>query len=303
MKHMSLIVVAALVLVANASAQSGGTTQSHLSVVSEHQQTPTRGVTHLDLAVPIQERIVRGAPYSAETVSESVQALTDGNRIVRRNATRVYRDSEGRTRVERLNPAGAVSSVSISDPVSGETLMLNPETRTAMRSTVIVISHGGGATLGATTAGEVTSVQLKTVGESAEMRQKTQHLKQAELTARAEAESVVVYGGVISHVSEGKTTREELGQQTIEGVLANGTRTTTVIEAGAMGNEQPIQIVSEQWYSPDLKTLVLTRHSDPRSGENTFRLTNIVRSEPDRSLFTLPPDYTIKESPIRRESR
>jgi len=153
-------------------------------------------------------------------------------------------------------------------------------------------------------AGEATAVEEKAQQlQQLEITARAQAEKQAQLTARAQAESVVVYGGEISHVSEGKTTREELGQQTIEGVLANGTRTTTVIEAGAMGNEQPIQIVSEQWYSPDLKTLVLTRHSDPRNGETTFRLTNIARAEPDRSLFTLPADYTVKESPIRRESR
>ena len=96
-------------------------------------------------------------------------------------------------------------------------------------------------------------------------------------------------------------TREDLGRQTIEGVSATGTRTTWTIPAGAIGNLQPIKIVSEQWLSPDLQVLVLTRHSDPRTGENTYRLQNIVRAEPDRSLFTVPADYTLKESGIRKE--
>ena len=82
--------------------------------------------------------------------------------------------------------------------------------------------------------------------------------------------------------------------------MATGTRTTTVIPAGAIGNEQPIRIVSEQWFSPDLELLVLTRHSDPRTGDTTYRLTNIVRGDPDRSLFEVPADYTVKESGIRR---
>src|SRR5262249_9476243 len=87
--------------------------------------------------------------------------------------------------------------------------------------------------------------------------------------------------------------REDLGQQTIEGVVATGTRLTTTIPAGAIGNEQPIKIVSEQWMSPDLKVIVLTKHSDPRTGDTTYRMLNIARSEQARSLFEVPPDYTV----------
>ena len=97
----------------------------------------------------------------------------------------------------------------------------------------------------------------------------------------------------------GSMTRENLGQQNIEGVNATGTRTTSTIAAGAIGNLQPIQVVSEQWFSPDLQVLVMTRHNDPRSGETTYRLQSIVRADPDRSLFTVPPDYTLRESKIR----
>ena len=95
------------------------------------------------------------------------------------------------------------------------------------------------------------------------------------------------------------TTVEQLGKQTIEGVEAEGTRATTTIPAGEIGNERPIVITSERWYSPELQTVVMTRRSDPRQGETTYRLTNINRSEPPRSLFEVPADYTIKESPAR----
>lgn len=89
--------------------------------------------------------------------------------------------------------------------------------------------------------------------------------------------------------------RESLGKQTIEGVEAEGTRTTVTIPAGAIGNERPIQMVSERWYSPELQTVVMTKHSDPRFGETTYRLTNINRSEPAHALFEVPADFTIKE--------
>jgi hypothetical protein len=90
---------------------------------------------------------------------------------------------------------------------------------------------------------------------------------------------------------------EKLGTQTVEGVSAEGQKITHTIPAGAVGNEQPIDIVDERWYSPELQTVVMTRHSDPRSGETVFRLTNINRSEPARTLFEVPSDYTVREVP------
>ncbi len=91
--------------------------------------------------------------------------------------------------------------------------------------------------------------------------------------------------------------KEQLGKQNIEGVEAEGTRTTVTIPAGEIGNERAIEIVSERWYSPELQLVVMTRHSDPRSGETTYKLTNINRAEPAKSLFEVPSDYTIKEGP------
>ena len=93
----------------------------------------------------------------------------------------------------------------------------------------------------------------------------------------------------------GKT--ESLGKQIVEGVAAEGTRNTTTIPAGEIGNERPLEIVFERWYSPELQTVVMTRHSDPRFGETVYRLTNINRDEPARSLFEVPADYTVKEAP------
>ena len=88
---------------------------------------------------------------------------------------------------------------------------------------------------------------------------------------------------------------ESLGTQTIEGVLAEGTRSTITIGAGQIGNERPIEIVSERWFSPELKTLVLSKQSDPRFGETTYRLSNIVLGNPEASLFEVPADFQIVE--------
>ncbi len=97
--------------------------------------------------------------------------------------------------------------------------------------------------------------------------------------------------------------RESLGTQTMEGVSAEGERRTSTIEAGAIGNDRPIQIVSEGWYSPDLQVEVMTKHSDPRTGEEVMRLANINRAEPDPSLFAAPVGYQLIEGPAGRGGR
>ena len=101
---------------------------------------------------------------------------------------------------------------------------------------------------------------------------------------------------VEKHVSisdAGQANTEELGTETMEGLLVTGVRTTRTIPAGEIGNERAITIVTEVWTSPDLKTVIYNKRTDPRMGEQTFRLTNIVRAEPSPSLFTVPADFKI----------
>ena len=261
----------------------------------------------------VETRVTRGKPYSGEAVTEFIQTLGDGNRIVRRSTARMSRDSEGRTRREEVSENGAPekNSVVITDPVAGTSLILNAETRTAIKSPAMFARvQGAGATARAVLMPQARG-QVEGVPPKVDFEVIT--IPGPEARAKAEAGQAVVVGrgggggpatftvtgrgGIMTSLNEvaGESTKEDLGQQSIEGVAANGTRTTTVIAAGTIGNEQPITIVSEQWFSPDLEMLVLTRHSDPRVGETTYRLTNITRNEPDRSLFQAPPDYTIQE--------
>jgi len=88
----------------------------------------------------------------------------------------------------------------------------------------------------------------------------------------------------------------------IEGVEAEGTRTTLTIPAGQIGNEQAIQIVSERWFSPELQSVLMSKHSDPRMGETVYRVSGINRSEQPKALFEVPSDYKIEEGgpPIQR---
>src|SRR5262249_12174523 len=93
-----------------------------------------------------------------------------------------------------------------------------------------------------------------------------------------------------------ETKTDSLGTQNVEGVQAEGSRSTTTIPTGAIGNERPIEIVYERWYSKDLQMIVMSKHIDPRVGEQTYRLTNVRREEPSPTLFSPQGDYRILES-------
>jgi hypothetical protein len=102
---------------------------------------------------------------------------------------------------------------------------------------------------------------------------------------------------IVSNADQGQFNTEDLGTQTMEGVQVMGVRTTRTIPAGEIGNDKSISIVTEVWTSPDMKTIVYSKRTDPRMGEQTFHLTNIVRLEPDASLFTVPADFKIVDGP------
>ncbi len=252
-------------------------------------------VGEVRMRTAVEARITPGRPYSADAITESTQVLVDGNRIVRKGVTRIYRDSEGRTRREQMNDNGVVESVSIVDPIAHTSFVLQPQTR-------IAYSEGGGR-MGAPFRMETDKIRAELVERGKTERARVEPDKQSEQSVALPRSAAPMAGGRGRIGGPGETQREDLGTQTVEGVAATGTRTTTTIAAGAIGNLQPIKIVSEQWFSADLQVLVLTKYSDPRTGETTYRLANIVRAEPDRSLFTVPPDYTVKGSGMRQPAR
>lgn len=268
-------------------------------------------------------RSIKGSPYSAEAVTETTQILSDGNRIVNRSTANLYRDSEGRTRREQsLKAIGGVATgaqplqtIMISDPVAGVSYSLDPATRTArktpMGSFAFARSSSGpsGTATSAPTfvfsgSGSESGGITRTSGGTGAGTGNAVVLPSA--SAPAVSWTAQSGGGAGYQITtrDGRTdnvNKEDLGTQTVEGVVATGTRITITIPAGQVGNERPIEIVDERWFSKDLQTFVMTRHTDPRSGETVYRLTNINRSEPDRSLFEVPGDYQMKEntSPMR----
>jgi hypothetical protein len=232
------------------------------------------------------DRLVKGAPYSAQAVTETTQVLSDGNRIVNSSSSSVYRDSEGRTRREQslraignFSPSGEpFTTIAINDPVAGVSYVLEPDSRTARKV--------GGFRIAGTNGNKVISSN----GEA--------QVYTFERRSNGETQAKPGIGEIKMRTEKdrnGTWRNEDLGSQTIEGINAVGTRTIITIPAGQIGNERPIEIVNERWFSPDLKTVVMTRYSDPRTGETVYRLTNINRAEPDHSLFEVPGGYTLKD--------
>jgi hypothetical protein len=206
-------------------------------------------------------KVVSGAPYSATTLIETTQTLSDGTNITRKIQANVYRDSQGRVRRDTTLPAigplatnGQTKSfVLIHDPVAGTAYELRPDRKTA--------------------------VQLP-----ARNGNKNPDALQNKMEARIEEE-----------IANGTLKKEDLGTQSINGIQAQGTRYTRTIPAGQIGNDKAITVVNERWYSPDLQIVVKSTRTDPRFGTSTYTVTNVQRQEPAASLFTVPSDYTITQ--------
>ena len=241
---------------------------------------------------------VKGAPYAAEATNETIQTLPDGNRIIEKHTSRMYRDAEGRTRMENnlstlgpLVPEGKAPSItSINDPVSGEHFILDNNRKTATKMTMPKIALSGKP------------------GEKREVRVEMRHMGPAGSSATAATTvdhdvmiagpAVMATGAVQTHRVAGHALdakSESLGKQMIEGVECEGTRETVTIPAGQMGNERPLVSVTERWVSAKLGMDVLRKHTDPRFGETNYRLTRIVQADQPRSLFEVPADYKVEE--------
>jgi hypothetical protein len=250
-------------------------------------QVKTGGV---DFGLQVGAEVVKSRPYEAQAVTEMKQTLADGSHIVQTNTATVARDSEGRTvRIQKLSSIGPWKSSSDSSQADGPTLtsVFDPVTKThinystdnkvahemtipnlpagAVMTTGFAVSAAGPGSPGAGVGGMMWSVQGKTA-------------------------SAQPAGGM-----EAKT--ESLGAKTIEGVPADGTRVTSTIPKGAIGNDSDIVITRETWYSADLQLVLQSSQDDPRFGQTTYSLSNIQRNEPDGSLFQVPAGYRIEKAP------
>ena len=206
-------------------------------------------------------KVVTGAPYSAVAVTETTQTLADGTTIDRKIQANVFRDGQGRVRRETTLPV--IGPLVASGKSNSFVMIHDPVAGTAFilhPDTKIadqLPARGPGKNTGA-------------------LRDKFEaHIQQ--------------------EIANGTVKKDDLGTQTINGVVAQGTRYTHTIPAGQIGNDKPILIVFERWYSPELQMVLKSTRSDPRFGTTTYTMTNVQRTEPAASLFAVPSDYTVKE--------
>jgi hypothetical protein len=230
--------------------------------------------------------MVLKAPFSGEGITVVAQTLADGTHIERTTTSKIYRDSAGRVRREQtiiglaaLDPSRESETlVTIVDPYTRTTYVLNPSTRMARRAP----------------AGVAPAPPPPPPGGDARPARANAQMPAPPPPPPPPAPP----GGDVRLAPHqiAATKTETLGTRQIEGVTATGRKTITTIPQGQIGNDRPIEITDEQWESAELKLLLLSRHHDPRTGDVEYRLTNISRAEPASYLFIVPSDYTVVDS-------
>ncbi|HEX4603132.1 MAG TPA: hypothetical protein VH724_04000 [Candidatus Angelobacter sp.] len=304
MKRFALLLTSTLLLTAGAAAQDSAPREKthsftiaqgepltamppNINMMFQREKLPEGEIAFFSAEMAGGGEVVTGAPYTATATTESTQILGDGNKIVNKTTSSMARDSQGRTRREttfnRLGPLQVESPkmVFINDPTT---------------HTQYILKDGG----------EGTKVVRNETGWNAgpdivELRGTRERSVQQKVivTEGGHGEhEIVTQGHGMRRQSSDQVKHEDLGTQTLEGVSAEGKRETITIPAGQIGNERAIEIVSETWYSPELHTMVVRKHSDPRVGETVFKLTDIKRSEPDAALFQAPAGTKMKVEPL-----
>jgi hypothetical protein len=227
---------------------------------------------------PLTGPPVTDSPFSADATTIVRQTLGDGTRIEHRGTARYYRDAIGRVRVEQTIigldalKSGTEAQVRITvypDPTKGSAYTLDPVAKTAALGprSIAGLVVGGGNTFAVPLGGSRFLVFDR--GDRLRARYR---------------------------LGDAVTREESLGTRHVAGLEVTGRRLTTTIPVGQLGNDRPMQIVDERWESAELKIVVYSRHSDPRTGVVEYQLTNVLRAEPPADLFLVPPNYTIRGS-------
>ena len=213
-------------------------------------------------------KVVTGAPFSATASASTKQTLSDGTVITRAVQSKLFRDAQGRFRKETTMPAAG------------------PLAASDTPKTFVMIQDPVGKANYMLDPGKKIAHQMPQHGHDGP-------------NATADAE------GWPQHKdrNNANVVKESLGTQSINGISAQGTRFTRTIPAGQIGNDKPLSTVREEWYSPELQMVIQSKHSDPFMGETTYTVTNIQRTAPDASLFSVPADYTVKTGPGPRANR
>jgi hypothetical protein len=221
--------------------------------------------------------VVKNQPYRAQVTTENTRTLSDGSHIAQNTTAMIARDSEGRTvRSEKLSNGPTITA--IFDPVAEKHIDYISDKKVAH---VLPLpspgtsSSGEPMAIGGAFSGFATGPGGSAVGFFAK-----DHAISSQPGSKA------------------NTTTQSLGTKTVEGIEVTGTRSTSAIPAGAIGNDEDLTTTREEWYSPVLKVVVQSTQNDPRFGQTTYTLSDIQQGPPDEALFQVPPDYKIEQIPM-----
>jgi hypothetical protein len=218
---------------------------------------------------------IPGAPYSAVATTQSTTVFSDGTHIVRGNSVRFFRDGQGRTRIERgvaadgqVLPGESNPTITINDPVSGQRYRLFPEKKLVLAFKLPAHS--------ATSQDTVPASELDTPF------------------------ALLGFGMGIGAgaATETSTAATSLGEKVISGLTTRGTRLVRTIPSDVLGNDRPITSTRDEWLSPDLGVVVQITEKSSIGGEVTLNLSQVVRGEPDSTLFTPPANYVLRQSSV-----
>jgi hypothetical protein len=204
--------------------------------------------------------VVVGVPICADMEIKYTRTLADGNRIRETSSRRFCRDAKGRTRTE-IEPARFGNG-------NDHSRTLIEITDPVAESSFTLDSHS------------------RTVVIMRKWKSPTPPPPQNINTLREK-----LFPNPALKYSE-----QPLPEKTINGIAAKGMRTTETMAAGIVGNERPLVTITEEWYSPELHLMISSKKSDPRVGDEVTTTKNILRGEPDPSLFQIPEDYRILET-------
>lgn len=313
MKSRVILIFGVSILTAMGQSMTSGS----LSATGTNSGKGMRGSASFGALPPFARQTVKGAPYSGEEVSEHVQTVADGTRFTQSNMQRkVFRDSEGRVRTERPmfmgnpmanTPPDSPTVIEITDPVAGFHYVLDTQSKVAHRQTLpelpamgpngvmpqMAVRGGVGMATGGVIGGIIGSVPSAAPPTGRQLPPAALAQVPTLISGDGFSTGVSSTGAVPAQRMMPKNSMESLGTQTVDGVLVEGKRYLTTYPVGMMGNDREFSTTSETWTSPELNVIVLSKNTDPRSGDNIFRIANLSRTPPDPSLFMVPSGYTI----------
>ena len=222
---------------------------------------------------------VTGEPYQAEKLTRSTQTLSDGTVITHETRGLIARDAAGRVRedlyivhsgqVNGKEVDKSLQSATVGDPVAHRMLFWT----------------GTGGKI----AMEMPLPSLPAILTAPPPPPPPRPMGTEDTPPRA------ISLGSRSAASKDTVRTESLGRQSLAGVMVDGTRVTTTIPLGEVGNDRPIEVVHEEWSSPQLGIVVKTVDTDPRTGEQTMELNALEQVEPSETLFQAPAGYTVQD--------